>query len=414
MVSVRRSPFAWHCRQAALVGLATIALGACVTPKPAAPPTLKTVTEARYEAVDFGSLPSIAAADLVKAWPALLTSCRVLARRAEWAPLCRAAGQADPTDPEQLRSLVTTHLQPWRIRSVTREDTSADPAAEPRVVSVTDRGRMTGYYEPELAGSRTRVPPFVYPLYRVPDDLLTIDLSALYPELAHKRVRGRLDGKRVVPYWSRAEIEGKARLAGDELLWVDDEIDAFFLQVQGSGRVRLPDGSTVRVGYADVNGHPYQSIGRILVERGELKLEDASLAGIRAWAQAHPQRIGELLDQNPSYVFFRELPLGDPTAGPVGAMSVPLTPGYSVAVDRRFVPLGSPVVIDSVDPASGAPLVRMVLAQDVGGAIRGPLRFDFFWGLGRAAGEKAGRQRHDVQAWLLLPKGSTPAQLLAP
>jgi membrane-bound lytic murein transglycosylase A len=253
------------------------------------------------------------------------------------------------------------------------------------------------------------------PLHRPPADLLTIDLSSVHPELANLRLRGRLQqsdkGNRVVPYWSRAELTDD-RLRGAELLWVDDAIEAFFLQVQGSGRVRLPDGSTVRVGYADTNGHPYRSIGRLLIERGALTLEQASMQGITAWARANPQRVAELLNQNPSYVFFRELPLGDPNAGPVGALAVPLTAGYSVAVDPRFIPLGAPVVIGTEHPVTGTPLRRLVLAQDTGGAIRGPLRFDLFWGFGAEAAHPAGRQRHDVQAWLLVPRGVKPETLL--
>jgi membrane-bound lytic murein transglycosylase A len=366
--------------------------------------------------VAFDALPAIADADLVAAWPALLASCRVFergARRTVWAPLCIGAAQVNSASARDMRALLATQLQPWRVLSITREDLGADTKSEPREIAVTDRGRITGYYEPQLAGSRTRAGPYVHPLYRVPDDLLTVELGSMYPELAGKRVRGRLDGKRVLPYWSRADIDSGTRLAGAELLWVDDVIEAFFLQVQGSGRVRFADGGTVRVGYADTNGHPYQSIGRILVERGELKLEEASLQGIRTWALANPQRVSELLNQNPSFVFFRELPLGDPNAGPVGALNIALTPGYSIAADPQFVPLGIPVVVRTEHPGSGLPLARLMLAQDVGGAIRGPLRFDFFWGFGRDASELAGRQRYDVRAWLLLPKGTAPEQLLA-
>ncbi|MGE5338254.1 MAG: murein transglycosylase A [Gemmatimonadota bacterium] len=396
---------------------AALLLAACVTPPtPVTPPAIKTVTEARYEPVGFDALPALADSDLVSAWPALLASCRVLERgahRSVWAVACSAARQTDASRAGDIRATLMAQFQPWRVLRVTREEAGANGAAEPREIEVADRGRITGYYEPQLAGSRSYAPPFVHPLYRVPDDLLTIDLASLFPELAGKRVRGRLDGRRVVPYWSRADIEDRGRLRGAELLWVDDEIDAFFLQVQGSGRVQFPDGSLVRIGYADTNGQPYHSIGRILVERGELKLEEASLQGIRAWALAHPARVPELLNQNPSYVFFRELPLGDPNAGPIGAMNIALTPGYSVAADPRFIPLGGPLVVSTVHPSLGSPLVRLMLAQDVGGAIRGPLRFDFFWGFGRTAGELAGRQRNDVQAWLLLPNGARPEQLLA-
>jgi membrane-bound lytic murein transglycosylase A len=288
------------------------------------------------------------------------------------------------------------------------------------VLDITDRGRLTGYYEPELIGSRVRGEPFTVPLYRVPDDLLIVDLGTVYPELQGKRVRGRItessSGKRVVPYWSRADIDGAQALRGQELLWVDDPIEAFFLQIQGSGRVRLSGktepGSVVRVGYADTNGQPYRSIGTWLIERGELTLENASMQGIKAWVRANPQRLRELLDQNPSYVFFRELPLGDPAAGPVGAFNVPLTAGVSVAADPQFTPLGAPLIVRSASPVDGAPLMRLVVAQDTGGAIRGPLRFDFFWGTGRTAGEIAGRQRDDVYAWLLVPKGLRPEELL--
>jgi membrane-bound lytic murein transglycosylase A len=177
--------------------------------------------------------------------------------------------------------------------------------------------------------------------------------------------------------------------------------------------VQFADGSQVRVGYADTNGHPYKSIGRVLIDRGELTFEQASMQGIQAWARANPHKLDALLNENPSYVFFRELPVGDPLAGPVGALNVALTPGYSLAGDPQYVPLGAPVIIDTEHPTTKAPLTRLALVQDTGGAIRGPLRFDFFWGFGRTAGEHAGRQRHDVSAWLLLPKGVTPEAALA-
>ena len=420
-----RSFQAQHSRKARpgrSLALAATALlvAACQTPPspappPTPPPTVKTLTQARYEKVAPEALPQIADADLSGAWPALLASCRSFerssARREVWAEPCRHAAAVAASDVGAQRRFLSQRLDAYRVLSVTLEDGSA----EPRLLATETRGRITGYYEPLLKGSRTRAAPFTVPLHRPPADLLTIDLSSVHPELANLRLRGRLQpsekGNRVVPYWSRAELTDD-RLRGAELLWVDDAIEAFFLQIQGSGRVRLPDGSMVRVGYADTNGHPYRSIGRLLIERGELTLEQASMQGIAAWARAHPQRIAELLNQNPSYVFFRELPLGDPNAGPVGALALPLTPGYSVAVDPRFVPLGAPVVISTEHPVTGAPLRRLMLAQDTGGAIRGPLRFDLFWGFGAEAAGPAGRQRHDVQAWLLVPRGVKPETLL--
>jgi membrane-bound lytic murein transglycosylase A len=410
-----------HCRKplaAAAIGvIAALLLASCKTvPTPPQPPSIKTLTQARYEAVPITAAPAVADSDLDAAWPALLATCRGFERRRRdawadaWADACADAAAA--SDTAARRAVIGRRFDVFRIESVTVED----GAAEPRVLATETRGRITGYYEPQLNGSRSRAEPFTVPLHRPPADLLTIDLSPLYPDLADRRLRGRLvrsdRGARVVPYWSRAELT-EERLRGAELLWVDDRLDAFFLQIQGSGRVRLPDGSVIRVGYADTNGHPYRPIGRVLVERGELTLEQATMPGIIEWARANPRRTGELLDQNPSYVFFRELPLGDPDAGPIGAFGVPLTPGYSVAVDPRFIPLGAPLVIRSEHPATAAPLTRLVLAQDTGGAIRGPLRFDLFWGFGADAALPAGRQRHGVEAWLLLPRGVRPEALLA-
>ncbi|MBK9243653.1 MAG: MltA domain-containing protein [Burkholderiales bacterium] len=384
-------------------------------PPAAAPPSVKTLTQARYERVAPESLPRVADADLAAAWPALLASCssfeRHGARRAIWGETCRRAAAVPSGDDAAQRLFLGERLDAYRVLSVTLEDGST----EQRLLATEARGRMTGYYEPLLSGSRAKAAPYLVPLHRPPADLLTIDLSPLFPELANQRLRGRLQqsdkGQRVVPYWTRADLT-EQRLRGAELLWVDDAIEAFFLQVQGSGRVRFRDGSMTRVGYADTNGHPYRSIGRVLVERGELPLEQASMQGIKAWARANPRRVAELLNENPSYVFFRELPLGDPNAGPLGALGVPLTPGYSVAVDPRFIPLGAPLLVSSEHPVSGEPLRRLMLAQDTGGAIRGPLRFDFFWGFGAEAAVPAGRQRHDVQAWLLVPRGVAPEKLL--
>lgn len=241
----------------------------------------------------------------------------------------------------------------------------------------------------------------------MPDDLLVVDLGDLYPELKSFRLRGRLDGRKVVPYWSRAELtRQEGRLAGKAFLWIDDPIELFFLQVQGSGRVELPDGSRVRVGYAEQNGHPYQSIGRWLVERGELKLEQTSMQGIKAWAKANPKRLNELLNANPSFVFFRELP--DNGGGPPGALGVPLTAARSIAVDPRSIPLGAPVFLSTTWPNSEKPMQRLVMAQDTGGAIKGVVRADFFWGFGAEAGSQAGRMRQKGEMWVLMPNGLAP------
>ncbi|MGZ5149328.1 MAG: murein transglycosylase A, partial [Burkholderiales bacterium] len=208
---------------------------------------------------------------------------------------------------------------PWQV-------TSSDGAEE---------GLITGYYEPMLRGSRRATSRYRFPLYGVPDDLIVVELSDVYPELKGMRLRGKLEGRRVVPYYDRSQIENDhAPLRGKELVWVDDAVDLFFLHIQGSGRILLDSGETIRVGYADQNGYPYRSIGRALVERGELALEQASMQGIKAWARTHAAQVAQLLNSNSSYVFFRELPSN--TSGPPGSLGVPLTPRRSIAVDTRY------------------------------------------------------------------------------
>ena len=270
----------------------------------------------------------------------------------------------------------------------------------------TDTGLITGYYEPLLRGSRSRTAVYRYPVYGVPDDLVTVDLGSVLPELRNLRLRGRLEGRRVVPYWSRAQIDaGSTKLSAPVIAWVADPVDLFFLQVQGSGQILLDDGERVRLGYADQNGYPYRSVGRYLVERGELPVDQASMDSIKAWAAANPAKLQDALNYNSSYVFFREV--ADPR-GPVGSLGVPLVPEYSLAVDRRFVPLGAPVYLATTQPLTQQPLNRLMAAHDTGGAIRGAVRADFFWGSGDDAGGAAGRMREQGRLWLLWPRGAPP------
>ena len=359
-------------------------------PVPVVPPPFSR----SLQPAEWSELPGWRDDDVAAAWPAFLLSCRGMAGRAyggEWKRVCDLARAAEGTPGHDARSFFETQLRPYAV-------VAADG---------TTSGMVTGYYEPLLRGSRQRTRGFEQAVLGVPDDLLTIDLSAVFPELKDKRLRGRLDGKRVVPYWTRAEIgRDGAGIAARPLLYVDDAVELFFLQVQGSGRVRLGDGSTVRLNYADQNGHSYQSIGRLLVARGELKLEEASMQGIQAWARANPARLDELLNANPSYVFFREMP--DSKDGPIGALGVPLTAERAIAVDPRSVPLGAPVFLATTQPNSVQPLNRLVMAQDTGGAIKGAVRADFFWGYGKAAGELAGRMKQGGRMWILLPPEAAP------
>lgn len=330
--------------------------------------------------------------DPAAALPALRASCSVLARQSQWKHACDAASALGNTPSSSAaRQFFERHFVPWRL-------TNADGTGE---------GLVTGYYEPVIKGSRSRSDDFTWPMHGRPDDMLTIELGDVYPELKHLRLRGRLVGNKILPYWSREELgQRQDKLASKVLLWAKDPIELFFLQVQGSGRVELPDGKTVRVGYADQNGYPYQSIGRWLVAQGQLPLEKASMEGIKRWAQDNPSRLSELLNANPSYVFFRELPASDD--GPIGALGVALHAGRSIAVDPRYVPLGAPVFLATTRPSSSTALQRLMLAQDTGSAIKGAVRADFFWGPGAQAGQEAGRMRQQGRMWVLLPHGYSP------
>ncbi|MBB5019261.1 membrane-bound lytic murein transglycosylase A [Chitinivorax tropicus] len=324
---------------------------------------------------------------LAPSFEALLQSCKAIARRPGWGEVCEAAKAVDRRDGPAMRRFYETRFVPLRVAN-------ADGSTE---------GLITGYYEPLLNGALTRDERHRFPLYGVPDDLLTIDLGEVYPDLKGLRLRGRIEGRKVVPYYSREQIEkGAARLGGKELAWVDDEVEAFFLQIQGSGRIKLPDGRMLRVNYADQNGHPYKAIGKTLIDRGELPPGQASMQAIQAWALQNPDKLAEILNSNPSFIFFRTLP--NKEGGPQGALGVPLTDAASVAVDPKFIPLGAPVFLATNWPNTDRPLHRLMLAQDTGGAIRGAVRADFFWGFGKEAGQQAGRMKQRGKMWVLLPQ----------
>ena len=369
--------------------LAAAVLAACTAapPQPPKPPAPET---ARYQAMPFEALPGWSRAALEPSLRAFLAGCP----RITGAALSRvcALGQAVPKgDEPAARQFFESAFTPYALVSSNGPDT----------------GMITGYYEPIIDGSRWYNAISRYPIFGVPDDLITVDLAGVNPELRNLRLRGRVEGRRLVPYPTRAEIDARgASYPAPVIAWTSDAVALFFLQVQGSGQVRLEGGERIRIGYADQNGHPYRSLGRYLVDRGEMPLEQASMQGIQAWAAANPAKLQEALNANPSYVFFRELPVTED--GPVGALGVPLTAGYSMAVDRRFVPLGAPVYLSTTYPLSEERLERLMAAQDVGGAIRGVVRGDFYWGTGPEAGAAAGRMRQQGRTWLLWPRGEPP------
>jgi membrane-bound lytic murein transglycosylase A len=356
-----------------------------------APPTV------RFQPVKWSKLPGWKADDALAAWPALVSSCQVLGKRTEWQGFCASLVAASPADARFVRAFLEQQLAPYRIERVTgrRRET---------------RGLVTGYYEPLIHGARERSAVFATPLYRPPEDLLIVDLASVIPELKGKRVRGRLEGNKVVPYYSRAATREAPGLAGHEIVWIDNALDAFMLEVQGSGRVQLATGETIRLQYADQNGHPYRSIGRYLADQGVMTIDQVNMPAIRNWLAANPARVNEVLDSNPSVVFFNEAPLEDPSVGPKGAQGLPLTPGRSIAIDPKYLPLGAPMFLSTTQPGSELPLQRVVVAQDTGGAIRGPVRADLFFGFGSDAGAQAGMMKNDLHMWLLWPRGAPPPQ----
>ena len=374
------------------------------TPSAVVPPKSATSSAADYstlKAVSWAALDGFNQDDLTKAWPAWLQSCSALVNRPQWKRVCEEAYKLKEPNTPSIAAYYNAYFLPYEANNT----------------DGTNTGMVTGYYEPLLKGSRKQSANYPYPLYTTPTDLVTVELDSIYPELKFKRIRGRMVDtkvnskmedvravtKKLVPYYTRAEIETvPSPIQNHEFIYIDDIIDVFFLQIQGSGLVQLEDGLQVHVGYADQNGHAYNSIGRLLIERGELTLQNASMQGIKNWARNHLDKLRELLNSNPSYVFFRELPAGLP--GPLGALGVPILAERVVAVDPKFIPLGAALFLATTEPNSETPLKRLMMAQDTGGAIKGGVRADFFWGSGPEAGVKAGAMKQVGKIWILLPK----------
>ena len=360
-------------RARALAILLTLAVAGCAAEKPLPP-------ELVLQKMSFAQLPGWRDDDPAAALPALKRSCPKLGE--EWRAACAALPAVADRD---ARQYFERWFEPHRVTNRGNPD-----------------GLVTGYYEPELHGARTRSARYRVPLYRLPDDMVSVDLGLFRPALKGERIAGRVERGRLVPYADRAQIDrGALSGRGLEIVWVDDPVDAFFLHVQGSGRVILDDGTEMRVGYAGTNGRIYTAIGRELAKDGAMPVEDVTMQSIRAWLTAHPGEAEAMMARNESYVFFRVL-TGD---GPLGAEGVALAPGRSIAVDPKFIPLGAPVFVSTADPLDPEKrLRRLTIAQDTGGAIRGPVRADLFWGHGAEAAERAGKMKGRGALYLLLPK----------
>ncbi len=363
-----------------------IIISGCVSkpPQVVKPPIVKveSLSPVNWDQVDGWQLDRPAAA-----LEAFQKSCRAIGKRERWQQVCSEAVAISPVGHLVARGYFERFFQPYQVRN---EDGSSD-------------GMITGYYGPELLGSRMPTDEYKYPLYSQPDSMLIVDLDEIYPELSQYRLRGRVVGNRVVPFFEREEIDnGDNPLSGQEIFWVKDPVDLFFLHIQGSGRIRLPDDEVVMVNYANQNGHPYRSIGKLLLERNAMTRDQMSMQNIRRWVKENPEAGKRLLAENPSYVFFREL--SPDYKSPPGALGVPLTALRSLAVDPRTIPLGAPVFLSTTFPGTGSPLQQLMVAQDTGGAIKGQVRADFFWGMGNDAGKIAGKMKQDGRLWVLLPK----------
>lgn len=342
-----------------------------VVAQPPAPAVVMLRGRSRWVSADWADLPGWEADALTEWWPALQRGCDK--PPLEWARVCTDARNLAPASDASARAWLRQRLQPWRVES-------PEGAAE---------GLITGYFEPLVEARRVPNAVFRVALYGPPADLGTRK-----------------------PYWTRQQLDtqaaAQASLRGRVLAYVADPLDALILQIQGSGRLQLTEANgrrlLLRVAFAGHNDQPYKSVGKWLIEQGELRAEQASWPAIKTWARANPKRLNEMLWSNPRYVFFREEPLPDPAVGPRGAQSVPLTPGRSIAVDPQSIPYGTPVWLDSTEPLSNTPLRRLVMAQDTGSAITGAVRADYFWGWGDNAEQQAGRMKQLLRLWVLWPR----------
>ena len=380
--------------------LAACALKTAPIDEPPAQTTIAPDIRLRLAAATFKKIPGWISDNHAEALTVFLKSCERLRAlpptrkmgpkvapiiAGQWLKVCTTAARVRSGSKIEAQYFFESHFTPYRASNY------SNPV-----------GLFTGYYEPELRGAWRPNATYRFPIYGRPKDLVSIDLGAFRDEWKGRHLAGRISRNKLTPYPTRAEIDGGA-LKGKqlELMWVDSAIEAFFLHIQGSGRVVFSDGSVVQIGYAGRNGRRYTPIGRELVAMNVLKPDQVSLQTIQAWLAAKPLAGRDLMEKNQAYIFFRIVE-GD---GPIGAQGVPLTPGRSLAVDRKHIPLGIPIWLATTEPGKAKkPLRRLVIAQDTGSAIKGPVRGDLFVGYGSQAGAVAGRMKQRGGYYLLLPK----------
>ncbi|MBU0721000.1 MltA domain-containing protein [bacterium] len=323
----------------------------------------------------FEELPNWGSEDYSAALDSFINSCRSVSTQKLYKELCIKAENT-----EDAMQFLQGEFDPYKVNTAEGDS----------------QGLLTGYYEPHLQASLTKKEPYIYPIYTTPNDLITVDLSSIYPELKDFRLRGRIEGKKLVPYYTRQESRFDD-LDAEVICYTDSKIDRFFLEIQGSGRVTLDTGETMFIGFDNQNGHKYSAIGRYLVQMKELNIEEVSLQSIRAWLLANPHRMDEVLNYNKSVVYFRKT-----EQAASGSLGLELTPKRSIAVDRRYIPLGSMLYLNAEIKEKS--ISRLVLAQDTGGAIKGPVRADIFLGYGDEAMNFAGELKAPLRLWILLPK----------
>lgn len=416
-------------KKIAILLCAALILSACKGSKPPTSSSGATTTQhdtVRYQSVSFTALPDWQTQNFQSALASFLQGCLKLQNKPEWLSICQSA-QRLPSENSAIKKFFEQNFTPWQVTDNSR-----------------DQGTVTGYYEPALSGGLSQNNHAQYPIYGIPNDLYTLDYPTHLRGKTQLRIRkgngnhlqlvntgepntatytvniadfaidarttslkGRLEGNRFLPYYTRSQINAGALNGRAPILaYAHDPVELFFLHVQGSGRLQTRDGKYMRLGYADKNGYAYKSIGTYLVNQGDLTMGQASMQGIRAWVQLNPHRMDEVLGVNPSYIFFQVS--NSAQSGPIGSLGVPLSEGYSGAVDPRYITLGSPLFLATTYPSSTKVLNRLIMAQDTGSAIKGGVRVDFFWGFGEEAGNIAGKMKQQGRVWTLLPKGITP------
>lgn len=347
----------------------------------------KTISKANFQKVDMLAIDGFATDDLTKALKVFIKDCRASKKDPQLTSVCLKAEEDIAL--ENAKKFFTTNFTAYQLLSDENDK----------------EGLITGYYEPLLKGSYYRTNRFKYPVYEVPKNLLTVQLSSSYPSLSDYRLRGKLVGNKVVPYETREEINNldyKTTKNLKPICFVDNKIDLFFLQIQGSGKVQLENGKIINVGYGGQNGHQYYAIGKKLIEMGVIEKENISLQTIRKWLVQNPNRTDEILNLNKSYIFFTKS-----TKTATGSLGTQLTANRNLAVDRKNIPLGYPVFINTSNPVTEKPINKLMIAADTGGAIKGKIRADFFFGNGEQARELAGKMKQSGELFMFIPNNKS-------